>query len=85
MEEKTFPSVESLRLIRATSEATGQFTTTGWKNKEKKKEKRKISLREKFLNWIISWLLPGFHLAKNPPKGYKRPRKAKGGTEHETK
>ena len=33
------------------------------------------SLREQFINWLIGWMLPGFHLTKNPPKGLKRTRK----------
>jgi hypothetical protein len=57
------------------SESTGRFTTSGMPRK------RVPSFREKFLIWLIGWVLPGFHLAINPPKGYKRPRKTKGGVE----
>ena len=63
-------------LQRVTSEATGQFGTSGGVE-TKKYGPREINLREKFLDWFIGWLLPGFHLAKNPPKGYKRPKKVK--------
>jgi hypothetical protein len=28
-----------------------------------------------FLDWLVEKLRPGFHIAKNPPKGRKRPRK----------
>jgi hypothetical protein len=58
------------------SESTGGFTTSG-SGLPGKYGPRIKSLREKFLTWVISWMLPGFHLAQNPPKGYKRPRKAK--------
>jgi len=70
--------LHGLVLPTATSEATGQFGTSGGVE-TKKYGPREINLREKFLNWFIGWLLPGFHLAKNPPKGYKRHRKEKGG------
>ena len=62
-------------LQRVTSEATGQFGTYGWS--KGKRPHRVKSWIERFIIWIISKYLPNFHLAKNPPKGYKRSRKVK--------
>ena len=48
---------------KVTSEATGQFGTVGWA--KGKYPPRTKSLTERFIVWLISQYLPGFHLAKN--------------------
>ena len=82
--EQINEQLHGTRYPSATSEATGQFGTGSIIRQKTLPFGRHKSIQERFLDWLIGWLLPGFHLAKNPPKGYKRPRKVKGGTEHGT-